>query len=220
MELFIDTANLAEIEEAATWGFVKGVTTNPSLIAREGLTQKEVITKITKLIDGPISAEVTVNEFDEMIKQANELYKIDEKHIVIKLPMTLVGLRACAELYKKHIPTNVTLCFSANQALLAMENHATYVSPFLGRLDDIGEPGINLIDDLVTLKNNNGYDTKIICASIRNSTHVKQCALLGADIATVPYKVLKSLIKHALTDAGLAQLDIDIAKTAKLTNKK
>ena len=221
MVLFIDTANIEEIKEAATWGFVKGVTTNPSLIAREGLTQKDVITQITKLIDGPISAEVTAEDFEGMMKQAKELYAIDPKHIVIKLPMTMAGLQACKALYEEHIPipTNVTLCFSSAQALLAMENHATYVSPFLGRLDDNGWDSVQLIKDIVTLKKNFGYDTKIISASIRSKAHVENCALEGSDIATVPYKVLKSLIQHPLTDKGLDSFRKDAQKTASLENK-
>ena len=219
MVLFIDTANIEEIKEAATWGFVKGVTTNPSLIAREGLTQKDVITQITKLIDGPISAEVTAEDFEGMMKQAKELYAIDRKHIVIKLPMTMAGLQACKALYEEHIPTNVTLCFSSAQALLAMENHATYVSPFLGRLDDNGWDSVQLIKDIVTLKKNFGYDTKIISASIRSKAHVENCALEGSDIATVPYKVLKSLIQHPLTDKGLDSFRKDAQKTASLEKK-
>lgn len=219
MVLFIDTANIEEIKEAATWGFVKGVTTNPSLIAREGLTQKDVITQITKLIDGPISAEVTAEDFEGMMKQAKELYAIDPKHIVIKLPMTMAGLQACKALYEEHISTNVTLCFSSAQALLAMENHATYVSPFLGRLDDNGWDSVQLIKDIVTLKKNFGYDTKIISASIRSKAHVENCALEGSDIATVPYKVLKSLIQHPLTDKGLDSFRKDAQKTASLENK-
>ncbi len=219
MVLFIDTANLDEIKEAATWGFVKGVTTNPSLIAKEGLTQKDVITQITKLIDGPISAEVTKEDYDGMIQQAEELYAIDPKHIVIKLPMTIPGLQVCKALYEKHIPTNVTLCFSSAQALLAMENHATYVSPFLGRLDDNGWDSIKLIEDIVRFKANFGYETKIISASIRSKAHVENCALAGADIATVPYKVLKSLIEHPLTEKGLDSFRKDALKTASLEKK-
>lgn len=219
MTLFIDTANLDEIKEAATWGFVKGVTTNPSLIAKEGLTQKDVITQITKLIDGPISAEVTAEDFEGMKRQAEELFSIDPKHIVIKLPMTITGLQVCNYLHGKNIPTNVTLCFSTAQALLAMENHATYVSPFLGRLDDNGWNSLKLIEEIVTLKKNFGYETKIISASIRSEAHVVNCALAGADIATVPYKVLKNLIHHPLTDNGLDSFRKDAAKTAALEKK-
>lgn len=216
MNLFVDTANLKEIEEASKWPFVKGVTTNPSLIAKEGLTQKEVISKIVTLVDGPISAEVTAEDYEGMIAQGKELYALDPKHIVIKLPMTLAGLQACKWFKENGIPTNVTLCFSSAQALLAMESGATYVSPFLGRLDDHGWDSLQLIKDIVTLKKNYGYETKIISASIRSLSHVEECALAGADIATVPFKVLKSLIDHPLTDDGLKQFEIAAEKTAKL----
>lgn len=219
MILFVDTANFDEITEAASWGFVKGVTTNPSLIAKENLTQKEIITKITKLIDGPISAEVTVNGYDNMLKQAKELFSIDPKHIVIKLPMTIDGLRTCKKLHELKIPTNVTLCFSESQALIAMENNATYLSPFLGRLDDIGQNSIELIEKIMCIKKQYNYDTKIICASIRNANHIVKCALTGADIATVPFKVLKGMVNHSLTDIGLKQFDEAIEKTAKLAKK-
>ena len=219
MKLFIDTANIEEIKEASTWGYIKGVTTNPSLIAKEGSSQKEIIEQIVKLIDGPISAEVTAEDYPHMMEQAHELYNIDPKHIVIKLPMTKDGLRASAELKKENIPTNVTLCFSANQALLAFEAGARYVSPFLGRLDDISDDSIKLIEEIVQIKRNYGYTTEIICASIRNPDHVKKCALAGGDIATVPYKVLSSLLSHPLTDRGLDSFRIDAEKTAKLTEK-
>ena len=217
MELFIDTANLKEIEDASTWGYIKGVTTNPSLIAKEGLTQEEVINKITTMIDGPISAEVTCdNDVETMLAQAHTLHKINPKNIVIKLPINEAGLKVCHRLSVEHIPTNLTLCFSSNQALLAMEAGATYVSPFLGRLDDIGENSFQLIDEIVRIKHNYQYQTKIICASIRNANHVKNCSLLGADIATVPYKVLLKLKQHHLTDSGLATFEKDAEKTAQL----
>lgn len=217
MNLFVDTANINEITDASTWGFIKGVTTNPSLIAKEGLSQKDVIAKIVTLIDGPISAEVTANDFEGMMAQAQDLYNIDPLHIVIKLPMTMAGLKACAELTKLNIPTNVTLCFSASQALLAMEAGATYVSPFLGRLDDNGWDSMKLIRDIVRLKENYGYKTKIIAASIRSVAHVENCAIAGADIATVPYKVLTKLVHHPLTDQGLKDFDEAAKKTAALT---
>jgi transaldolase len=162
---------------------------------------------------------VTANDKDGMLAQAHELYKIDPKHIVIKLPMTVPGLEVCQELFKEKIPTNVTLCFSTAQALLAMESHATYVSPFLGRLDDHGYDSMKLIQDIMTLKKAYGYPTKIICASIRSVAHIDSCALLGADIATVPYKVLVQLIQHPLTDAGLATFAVDAQKTAALSKK-
>lgn len=217
MELFIDTANINEIAIASDWGFVKGVTTNPALIEKEGLTQKDVISKIVTLVDGPISAEVTADDFEGMMVQAKELYEIDPKHIVIKLPMTLAGLKACKALSEVNIPTNVTLCFSSAQALLAMEANATYVSPFLGRLDDNGWPSLKLIQDIVKVKQNYGYKTKIIAASIRSVSHVESCALAGADIATVPYKVLTKLVKHPLTDQGLEDFEKAAKKTAALS---
>lgn len=216
MDLFLDTANLKEIKEGSEWGFLKGVTTNPSLIAKEGRKQKDIISEIVKMVDGPISAEVTANDSENRIKQGHELYQLDQKHIVIKLPITMDGLKACSVLHKEGIPTNRTLCFSVSQALLAREAGATYVSPFLGRLDDNGWDSKKLIQDLVTLKKANGYTTKIICASIRNVAHVETCALLGADIATIPYKVMVKLVKHPLTDAGLESFAKAAEETAKL----
>ena len=216
MKLFIDTANLHEIEEASKWPFVSGVTTNPSLIAKEGLTQKEVIERIAKMIDGPISAEVTEETAEGMLAQAHELYQIKPENIVIKLPMTIEGLKACKKLYEANIPTNVTLCFSPAQALLAMESHATYISPFLGRLDDNGWNGITLLEDIVDIKRNFGYESKIIAASVRSVDHVQQAAIAGVDVATIPYKVLAKLIEHPLTAAGLETFRKDAAKTASL----
>ena len=216
MDLFLDTANLKETKEGSEWGFLKGVTTNPSLIAKEGRKQKDIISEIVKMVDGPISAEVTANDSENRIKQGHELYQLDPKHIVIKLPITMDGLKVCSVLHKEGIPTNRTLCFSVSQALLAREAGATYVSPFLGRLDDNGWDSKKLIQDLVTLKKANGYTTKIICASIRNVAHVETCALLGADIATIPYKVMVKLVKHPLTDAGLESFAKAAEETAKL----
>ncbi len=216
MDLFLDTANLKEIKEGSGWGFLKGVTTNPSLIAKEGRKQKDIISEIVKRIDGPISAEVTAEKSEERISQGKELYKIDPKHIVIKLPITMDGLKACSVLHSLSIPTNLTLCFSLSQALLSREAGASYVSPFLGRLDDNGWDSAKLIEDIVTLKKNYGYKTKIICASIRSVRHVELCALAGADIATVPYKVMVRLVHHPLTDAGLVSFEKAAAETAKL----
>lgn len=216
MDLFLDTANLKEIKEGSGWGFLKGVTTNPSLIAKEGRKQKDIISEIVKRIDGPISAEVTAEKSEERISQGKELYNIDPKHIVIKLPITMDGLKACSVLHSLSIPTNLTLCFSLSQALLSREAGASYVSPFLGRLDDNGWDSAKLIEDIVTLKKNYGYKTKIICASIRSVRHVELCALAGADIATVPYKVMVRLVHHPLTDAGLVSFEKAAAETAKL----
>ncbi len=202
MRLFIDTANIDEIKAANDLGVICGVTTNPSLIAKEGRDFKTVIKEITQIVDGPISAEVISLEADGMIAEALELAKID-KNIVIKIPMTAEGLKAVKMLSAKGIKTNVTLIFSAAQALLAAKAGATYVSPFVGRLDDIDSDGMYLIEDIVTIFNNYGIETEIISASIRNSMAVTNCAKAGADIATVPYKVILQMIKHPLTDAGI-----------------
>lgn len=202
MRLFIDTANLDEIKEAASWGVVSGVTTNPSLIAKEGRDLKEVITEITSLVDGPISAEVNEGKAEDMIAQALELAKI-HKNIVIKLPMTMEGIKACKALTDKGIKTNVTLIFSVHQALIACEAGATYISPFMGRMDDIGLDSTKLIEDISQLILNYRYDTQIIAASIRNVSHIETAALAGADIATIPFKVMAKMVEHPLTTAGL-----------------
>lgn len=202
MRLFIDTANLDEIKEAASWGVVSGVTTNPSLIAKEGRDLKEVITEITSLVDGPISAEVNEGKAEDMITQALELAKI-HKNIVIKLPMTMEGIKACKALTDKGIKTNVTLIFSVHQALIACEAGATYISPFMGRMDDIGLDSTKLIEDISQLILNYRYDTQIIAASIRNVSHIETAALAGADIATIPFKVMVKMVEHPLTTAGL-----------------
>lgn len=202
MRLFIDTANLDEIKEAASWGVVSGVTTNPSLIAKEGRDLKEVITEITSLVDGPISAEVNEGKAEDMIAQALELAKI-HKNIVIKLPMTMEGIKACKALTDKGIKTNVTLIFSVHQALIACEAGATYISPFMGRMDDIGLDSTKLIEDISQFILNYRYDTQIIAASIRNVSHIETAALAGADIATIPFKVMAKMVEHPLTTAGL-----------------
>lgn len=202
MRLFIDTANLDEIKEAASCGVVSGVTTNPSLIAKEGRDLKEVITEITSLVDGPISAEVNEGKAEDMIAQALELAKI-HKNIVIKLPMTMEGIKACKALTDKGIKTNVTLIFSVHQALIACEAGATYISPFMGRMDDIGLDSTKLIEDISQLILNYRYDTQIIAASIRNVSHIETAALAGADIATIPFKVMAKMVEHPLTTAGL-----------------
>lgn len=202
MKLFIDTANVEEIKEANDLGVICGVTTNPSLIAREGRDFKQVVTEITSIVDGPISAEVVSLEYEKMVEEALELVKI-HKNIVIKLPMTTEGLKATKILSSKGIKTNVTLIFSSAQALLAARAGATYVSPFLGRLDDIGMNGMNLIEEIVDIFSQHDIKTEIIAASIRSSIHVIEAARLGADIATVPYKVILQMTKHPLTDAGI-----------------
>lgn len=204
MKLFIDTANVEEIRKANEMGVICGVTTNPSLIAKEGRDFKEVVKEITEIVDGPISAEVISLEAEKMVEEALELTKI-HKNIVIKIPMTEEGLKAVKVLSSKGIKTNVTLIFSATQALLAAHAGASYVSPFVGRLDDIGQDGISLISDIAEIFNIHSIETEIIAASIRNGMHVTNAALAGADIATVPYNVIMSMTKHPLTDSGIAK---------------
>ena len=202
MRFFIDTANIEEIKEANELGVICGVTTNPSLIAKEGRDFIEVVKEISTIDDGPISAEVISLDHKGMVEEADKLSKI-HKNIVIKLPMTLEGLKATKILSQKGIKTNVTLIFSATQALLAARAGATYVSPFVGRLDDIGQDGLSLIEEIVDIFNVNAIETEIIVASVRNPIHVAQAARMGADIATVPYKVITQMTKHPLTDKGI-----------------
>ncbi|SHJ43047.1 fructose-6-phosphate aldolase [Propionispora hippei] len=202
MKLFIDTANVDEIRKASEMGVICGVTTNPSLIAKEGKVFEEVIKEIVTLVDGPISAEVIGLGADQMVKEAKELVKI-HKNIVIKIPMTAEGLKAVKILSANNIKTNVTLIFSAAQALLAARAGATYVSPFLGRLDDIGDEGMRLIDEIAEIFAIHDIPTEIISASVRTQIHVIQAARRGAHIATVPYKVIAEMIKHPLTTAGI-----------------
>lgn len=204
MKLFIDTANVADIKRANDMGIICGVTTNPSLIAKEGRDFKEVVTEITQIVDGPISAEVISLEADKMVEEALPLAAIN-KNIVIKLPMCEEGLKACKQLTAKGIKTNVTLVFSAAQALLAARAGATFVSPFLGRLDDIGMEGLSLIEEIVEMFNASVIDTEIIAASIRNPIHVTAAARMGCHIATVPMNVLLQMIKHPMTDNGIAR---------------
>jgi transaldolase len=202
MKLFNDTANVADIREANDLGVICGVTTNPSLIAKEGRDFKEVVTEITSIVDGPISAEVISLQADKMVEEALPLAAI-HKNIVIKLPMTADGLKACKILTAKGIKTNVTLIFSAAQALLAAKAGATFVSPFLGRLDDVGMEGMNLIMEIVEIFRVQGLKTEIIAASIRNPIHVTTAARLGCHIATIPMSVIKQMLKHPLTDSGI-----------------
>ncbi|WP_213818670.1 fructose-6-phosphate aldolase [Garciella nitratireducens] len=202
MKFFIDTANVEEIREAHQLGIIDGVTTNPSLIAKEGRDFIEVVKEITTIVEGPISAEVISSDTEGMVKEARELTKI-HKNIVIKIPMTAEGLKAVNIVSKEGIKTNVTLVFSATQALLAARAGATYVSPFVGRLDDISTEGMYLISEIVQIFQNYEIETEIIVASIRNPMHVLEATKLGADIATVPYKVIMQMIKHPLTDIGI-----------------
>ena len=204
MKFFIDTAYVDEIRNANAMGIICGVTTNPSLIAKEGRDFKEVIKEITSIVDGPISGEVkaTTTDAEGMIEEGREIAKI-HPNMVVKIPMTVEGLKAVKVLSSENIKTNVTLVFTANQALLAARAGATYVSPFLGRLDDISQPGIDLIDTIVSIFKTHDIKTQIIAASVRNTMHVTDCALAGADIATVPYAVLEKMTKHPLTDQGI-----------------
>jgi transaldolase len=214
MKLFIDTANIEEIRQASRWGVIAGVTTNPSLIAKEGRDFRTVVGEICKLIDGPISAEVTSLTSSQMIAEGEKIAKW-HKNIVIKIPLNEEGIIACKALSGAGIKTNVTLCFSANQAMMAALAGATYVSPFIGRLDDINEDGMQLIADIRQIYNNYGYKTQILAASIRHPVHVTKSALLGADVATVPFKVLQQMFRHPLTDAGLKKFMEDWEKMQK-----
>ena len=210
MKFFIDTANVDDIRKANDMGIICGVTTNPSLIAKEGRDFKEVIKEITSIVDGPISGEVkaTTVTAEGMIEEGREIAKI-HPNMVVKIPMTVEGLKAVKVLHAEGIKTNVTLIFSAAQALLAARAGATYVSPFLGRLDDISMPGIDLINEITEIFMMHDIQTEIIAASIRNPIHVIDCAKAGADIATVPYKVLEQMTKHPLTDQGIAKFQAD-----------
>lgn len=214
MKFFIDTANVEEIKKANELGIVDGVTTNPSLVAKEGRDFNEVIKEITNIVDGPISGEVISLEAEGMIKEGRKISKI-HPNMVVKIPMTLEGLKAVKVLSKEGIKTNVTLIFSAPQALLAAKAGASYVSPFLGRLDDISINGVELVRDIVDIFKNYDIKTEIICASIRNPIHLLECAKLGADIATIPYKVILQLAKHPLTDKGIEKFMNDWNNTFK-----
>ena len=210
MKFFIDTAKVEDIRKANDMGVICGVTTNPSLIAKEGRVFEEVIAEIASIVDGPISGEVKATTVDAegMIAEGREIAKI-HPNMVVKIPMTVEGLKACKQLTAEGIKTNVTLIFTANQALLAAREGATYVSPFLGRLDDISQAGIDLIRDIAEIFAIHDLDTQIIAASVRNPIHVTDCALAGADIATVPYGVIDQMTKHPLTDAGIDKFQKD-----------
>ncbi len=212
MKFFVDTAVVSEIAELNDYGLLDGVTTNPSLIAKSGRDFKEVIAEICALVEGPVSAEVASMVYEGMVAEGEHLAKI-AKNVVIKLPLTLPGLKACRYFAQKGIKTNVTLCFTANQALLAAKAGATYISPFLGRLDDINIDGMDLIRDIREIYDNYGFETQILAASIRSANHVKEAALAGADVATIPPNVIKGLANHVLTDKGLEQFAKDWAAT-------
>lgn len=203
MQFFIDSADVKEIAEANAMGLIDGVTTNPSLVAKSGKEFKTLLKEILEIVDGPISAEVVALDAPGMIREGKDLAAM-HRNIVVKIPLTAEGLKATKALTEADIKTNVTLCFSANQALLAAKAGATYISPFIGRLDDISEDGMQLIQDIRTIYDNYGLGTKILAASIRGPQHVRAAALIGADVATCPYKTLIQLVQHPLTDAGLA----------------
>lgn len=212
MQFFIDTAEINEIKELNETGLVDGVTTNPTLIAQSGRDFKQVITEICKIVEGPVSAEVVAMDADRMYEEGLLLSKIAQ-NVVVKLPLTWDGLKACRRLAEKDIMVNVTLCFSAPQALLAAKAGATFISPFIGRLDDISLDGLHLIAEIRTIYNNYGFDTEILAASIRSPLHISEVAKIGADVATIPPKVLRQLVKHPLTDQGLELFMNDWKKT-------
>ena len=213
MKFFLDTANLEELRKGSQWGIVDGVTTNPTLIAREGTTTAEQIDKICAIIDGDVSAEVISVTSEEMLNEGRQLAQMHE-NVVVKLPLTRDGIKACSVLSHEGIRVNVTLCFSAGQALLAAKAGAYIVSPFIGRIDDIGWEGMNLIREIVTIYRNYGYSTQILAASLRSPMHVIESAKAGAHIGTMPFKVLDMLFNHPLTDIGLAQFLNDYKKVA------
>lgn len=214
MKFFIDTANISEIKDIESWGVLSGVTTNPSLIAKEkDVVFEEVIEEITSIVDGPISAEVTSEDSEGMIREGKALHAIHE-NVVVKIPMTIEGLKAIRALEGEGIPTNCTLIFSVNQALLALQAGASYISPFIGRLDDIGNDGMDLIKSLAEIIV--FYDSEIIAASVRHPLHVQQAAMAGAHIATVPYKVFKQMVNHPLTDKGIDQFNKDFEGTRRV----
>jgi len=212
MKFFIDTANIKEIKEAASYGLLDGVTTNPSLVAKEGKNFRELLDEIIKIVDGPISAEVVSTDYDGIMKEAHELAKI-HKNIVVKVPLIKEGIKAVKSLTEEGIKTNVTLCFSPSQALLAAKAGATYISPFVGRLDDISHDGMELIQQIVQIYNNYNFKTQVLVASIRHPLHLVDAALMGAHVATMPFEVINKLFKHPLTDLGLEKFLSDWKKS-------
>ena len=214
MKFFIDTANVEEIKQGLEMGMVDGVTTNPSLVAKEDRPFREILKEICSIVEGPVSAEVVSLEVEGMLKEARELAAISD-NIVVKVPMIIEGIKAVKRLSAEGIKTNVTLVFSATQALLAAKAGATFVSPFVGRLDDVSFQGMDLVSDIMTIYRNYGYQSEVIVASVRNPLHVMDAALVGADIATIPLKVISQLAKHPLTDTGMKQFLADWEKRAK-----
>ncbi len=211
MQFFIDTANIGEIKEANDLGLLDGVTTNPTLVSKEGREFKELIQEICSIVDGPVNAEVVSTDAEGMINEARELVKLAD-NIVVKIPLIGEGLKAVKTVAGEGIKTNVTLCFSPTQALMAAKAGAAYISPFVGRLDDLSHRGMDLVEEIITIYDNYGYETEIIVASIRNPVHVLDAALMGADIATMPFKVINQLIRHPLTDIGLENFLADWKK--------
>lgn len=211
MKIFIDSGDIAEIKEAQAMGVIDGVTTNPSLLAKAGKPTREAIAQICEIVDGPVSAEVVGVAKDEILREGRELAKI-HKNVVVKVPLIDEGLKAVRVFAQEGIPTNVTLCFSASQALLAAKAGATYVSPFVGRVDDVSGDGMELIQQIVTIYGNYAFKTQVLTASVRHPVHFVQAALIGSHVATLPLKVIKQLLKHPLTDAGLAQFLADAKK--------
>src|SRR5688572_510489 len=214
MQFFLDTADLKEIQQGLEWGMVDGITSNPSLIAKEGKNYLDAVKEIAELVPGPVSGEVLATDYDTMLEQAHKLATLAE-NVVIKVPLTPDGLRACRALRGEGTKVNVTLCFSASQALLAAKAGATYISPFIGRLDDVSTDGMHLIEQVVTIYNNYDFETQVLVASARHPLHIVQSALLGADVVTMPFKVMEQLYKHPLTDVGLEKFISDWKKTGR-----
>jgi transaldolase len=214
MKFFIDTANIDEIKEAAALGVLDGVTTNPSLVSKEGKDFRKLLDEILKIVDGPVSAEVISTDYDGILKEGRDLAKI-HKNIVVKIPLIKEGLKACKTLTSEGIKVNVTLCFSPNQAILAAKAGATYVSPFVGRLDDISTDGMDLISQIVQIYRNYNYKTQVLVASVRHPLHVVESALIGADVCTIPFDVIKKMFNHPLTDIGLEKFLSDWKKLKK-----
>ena len=214
MQFFLDTADLKEIQQGLEWGMVDGITSNPSLIAKEGKNYLDAVKEIAELVPGPVSGEVLATDYETMLEQAHKLAAL-AKNVVIKVPLTPDGLRACRALRGEGTKVNVTLCFSASQALLAAKAGATYISPFIGRLDDVSTDGMHLIEQVVTIYNNYDFETQVLVASARHPLHIVQSALLGADVVTMPFKVMEQLYKHPLTDAGLEKFISDWKKTGR-----
>jgi transaldolase len=214
LKFFIDTADIGQIRQALAMGMCDGVTTNPSLVAQTGKSFAAVIDEVLAAVDGPVSLEVTADTYKEMMVQARELAGYGD-NVVVKLPLTRDGLRACRTCFEEGIAVNVTLCFSANQAILAAKAGATYISPFVGRLDDVGTDGMKLIEDIVTIYSNYDFETQVLVASVRHPMHVVDAGLIGAHVVTMPLSVLDKMFQHPLTDSGIARFDADWAKVPK-----